>query len=787
MSWQDIISNIEIGKESRFSIQWYRNHPITIQMLKSEIQWGKTIEIASGLGIRALLLHENKNCQITGIDIDEFAVAYANKIAQERFGYGPPNVLFTKGSFYDVPFPDNYFDNAVLVAGIEHAFYPVQVLDEIERVVRPGGTLFFSVTNNNYHADPDHKSSWNESSVRRLLSSYGDVTTWVYENIIFAVLRFHKRFDVPDIVLCDLDIQDSYFLNWVEAFQKLSKVKLVSIRGRDVSFANSNIIRQLCNASKDAQMLFFGTGPSFENMQEVCKSVKQVNPCILISKWFSDATNTSLFLDRYVHDVYEPSKFFDQAFVVDTNRIGQIAPSCGQFHLNGMYSPSGNGLNLNWKERPIDILCIANAYSDERLKRIKSFLPKEKFSYLWVGDGSFHGRVPRQFANRLYSLSKIVLNIVDTRYRSTRHWVSNRVYWASGNGCLVFSSPVDGVNDLFDGGIVVLDDNPLSWQDAYNYWLSDNVSEVVLEMLRRNQIQVSKYHAFEYKAYSILRHSGFAVARVSESYQNESQEQNPAELKFGFNFFRNECILAEPVSSLSAQVKLELGCGTTKSLGFIGTDRFRLPGVDVQIDLNRPLPFASNSVDLLYASHSLEHVDDLMFVMSEIYRVCKHRAQVCIVAPYYQQTLNFANPYHKQVFNEHTPRFWTNSNSVPIDKSEFDHPASYLWGLAQSDNSLAQIDIRLIRMEFFYFPEYRHLPAEERRQARKKNFDVCDQIMYNLIVIKEPVDDDNMKEIIETTSFYEPPYVTIRRLTEQMQETQNKLEESEKKSNQNLQ
>ena len=34
-------------------------------------------------------------------------------------------------------------------------------------------------------------------------------------------------------------------------------------------------------------------------------------------------------------------------------------------------------------------------------------------------------------------------------------------------------------------------------------------------------------------------------------------------------------------------------------------------------------------------------------------------AQVCIVAPYYNQGLNLANPYHVQVFNEHSPRFWT--------------------------------------------------------------------------------------------------------------------------------
>jgi len=189
--------------------------------------------------------------------------------------------------------------------------------------------------------------------------------------------------------------------------------------------------------------------------------------------------------------------------------------------------------------------------------------------------------------------------------------------------------------------------------------------------------------------------------------------------------------------------------------------------VGIAADLNRPLPFADNVVDLLFASHSLEHIDDLIFTLNEVYRVCKHGAQVCIVAPYYQQSLNFANPYHKQVFNEHTPRFWTNYHNVPIEKDEYDHPASYLWGLAESDNSTAQIDMRIVRMEFFYYPEYQNLSADEQRVARKKYLNVCDQIMYNLVVVKEDIKDVEMEKLTQEINLYEPPYVTIRKLREE--------------------
>jgi len=35
--------------------------------------------------------------------------------------------------------------------------------------------------------------------------------------------------------------------------------------------------------------------------------------------------------------------------------------------------------------------------------------------------------------------------------------------------------------------------------------------------------------------------------------------------------------------------------------------------------------------------------------------------------------------------------------------------------------------------------EYRDLSSEEQRAARKKYLDVCDQIMFHLLVIKEPM------------------------------------------------
>lgn len=228
-------------------------------------------------------------------------------------------------------------------------------------------------------------------------------------------------------------------------------------------------------------------------------------------------------------------------------------------------------------------------------------------------------------------------------------------------------------------------------------------------------------------------------------------------------------------------VKVDLGCGKAKPEGFIGVDRYPMPGVDIVADLDAPLPIASDSVDLLYASHSLEHVRDLMATMREVYRVCKHGAQVCIVAPYYEQKLNLANPYHVWAFNEHTPRFWTDYPYTPVEPEEYRHPQGHTWGLSRTDNSNPGLDLRLVDMECFYFPQYLGLPAQRLRELRHTQTDVCDQILYHLIVWKGDghppgrTFDDYVADFVP----FEPNYVKKRKIDERGKMIQARIEEQE--------
>ena len=81
--------------------------------------------------------------------------------------------------------------------------------------------------------------------------------------------------------------------------------------------------------------------------------------------------------------------------------------------------------------------------------------------------------------------------------------------------------------------------------------------------------------------------------------------------------------------------KLDLGCGNSKKEGTIGIDIEKADGVDYVLDIqNQPLPFPDQSVEYIYSSHFLEHIDNPGQVFQEVSRVAKNGAELEIWTPY---------------------------------------------------------------------------------------------------------------------------------------------------------
>jgi len=106
-------------------------------------------------------------------------------------------------------------------------------------------------------------------------------------------------------------------------------------------------------------------------------------------------------------------------------------------------------------------------------------------------------------------------------------------------------------------------------------------------------------------------------------------------------------------------VRINLGCGKDIRKGWINVDNIPLSGVDVIHDLNKfPYPFPSNYADFILMRSILEHLDDTVRVMSEVYRILKPKGKVKIIVPYYRHETAFADPTHKHFFTPSSMDFF---------------------------------------------------------------------------------------------------------------------------------
>lgn len=112
-------------------------------------------------------------------------------------------------------------------------------------------------------------------------------------------------------------------------------------------------------------------------------------------------------------------------------------------------------------------------------------------------------------------------------------------------------------------------------------------------------------------------------------------------------------------------IRLDVGCGENKQLGFVGMDVRDLPGVDIVHDWNDiPWPLPDESVLVAMASHVVEHIQPWNFgfikFMDEVWRVLKPGGQFAMVLPHglsqgYQQDPTHCNQCNENTFFYFTP------------------------------------------------------------------------------------------------------------------------------------
>lgn len=94
------------------------------------------LEIAPGAGYLSIELSKLGKYQITGMDISQDLV----DICTENAKQAGANINFVQGNVSSMPFADNTFSFIVCVLAFKNFKEPVKALEEMYRVLKPGGT-----------------------------------------------------------------------------------------------------------------------------------------------------------------------------------------------------------------------------------------------------------------------------------------------------------------------------------------------------------------------------------------------------------------------------------------------------------------------------------------------------------------------------------------------------------------------------------------------------------------------------------------------------------------------
>lgn len=153
---------------------------------------------------------------------------------------------------------------------------------------------------------------------------------------------------------------------------------------------------------------------------------------------------------------------------------------------------------------------------------------------------------------------------------------------------------------------------------------------------------------------------------------------------------------------------VDLGCGRIKKAR-IGIDRYRAPGVNVVMDLNRlevhglapevgadatalrsdlltpGLPFEDSSIKSIITHHCLEHIGDgFIPLVDDIYRVLEPGGLLYAITPLFPSYSAVSDADHRRYFMEGTwdafcgtpgdapNQCWLGSFSVPYTKARFE-------------------------------------------------------------------------------------------------------------------
>jgi ubiquinone/menaquinone biosynthesis C-methylase UbiE len=151
---------------------------------------GRVLEVAPGPGFCAIEIAKAGRYSVTGLDISESFV----RIARENARNAGVTVDFRHGNASAMPFPDRAFDFVVCSAAFKNFSDPIGALNEIHRVLAPGGAAAI------YDLRKDASLEEITTEVRNMhlspLNAF--LTRWTFRSVLLK--RAYTRGDLEQMV-----------------------------------------------------------------------------------------------------------------------------------------------------------------------------------------------------------------------------------------------------------------------------------------------------------------------------------------------------------------------------------------------------------------------------------------------------------------------------------------------------------------------------------------------------------------------------------------------------------
>ena len=180
--------------------------------------------------------------------------------------------------------------------------------------------------------------------------------------------------------------------------------------------------------------------------------------------------------------------------------------------------------------------------------------------------------------------------------------------------------------------------------------------------------------------------------------------------------------------------KLNLGCGHKLKEDYINIDNDPDVNPNYIVNLGTDvLPFEDNFFDEVLASHILEHVGDgYIFLMKELYRVCKHNAVIEIFVPHHRSDWYYDDPTHVRPIT-------LNSFQLFSKKYIENHIKEYgsSNGIALKENINFEVVDARMRFSDKWNEKFKFLSEQEIQEIISERNNVIIEVYIKLMVIKE--------------------------------------------------